>query len=443
MKLTIGIAGVGYVGLTQAVCMASYLTDTKFIAYDIDKGKIDKLSKGEPTIYENGLSELLEKDLSQGNLTFTNNINSLSECSIIFIAVGTPTIAGEQDLRFLKNVVSELSSNFSKEENENKELCLVIKSTVLPGTCEMVAKMVNNNHNIIVANNPEFLKEGTSISDFLSPDKVVLGIDQSHRLARKYSEILVDLYLPIVDKEVIISSSLAVSQACKYVNNDMLGTKIAKINEYRTLFDTMSEEEFSTLMKSLGCDKRISKEFLKSGPGFGGSCFKKDILALVDYARYNNKLNKLPLLNSTILSNENRVRECSDKIINIINSSNPSKVLFLGAAFKSGTDDVRYSTAIDVIRNVVKCISKEIIISIHDPEATYNAKIELSDLNIDTFYDIKDVESLKNIINNYEIIVILTEWPIYSEVFSSNVDVTVIDTRHIVNYLSFKKLISI
>lgn len=435
--MNIGVVGTGYVGLTQAVAMASYLKNHNFIGYDIDKSKIEKLSNGIPTIYEKGLEELLKSDLENGNLSFTNNIDDLHECNFIFIAVGTPTIAGQQDLRFLKNVVNDLNNLFKSYPDH--EVCLVVKSTVLPGTCEMVAKMVKDNPNIIVADNPEFLKEGTSLDDFLNPDKVVLGIDHNHDLAPSYIKSLKQLYTPICNPENIITSTLAVSQACKYVNNDMLATKISKVNEYRTLFSEMSDYEFNTLMHSLGSDSRISDKFLNSGPGFGGSCFKKDVLALVDYARSKGDIKRLPLLGSTVPSNELRIEECYCRINNIIKSHNITEVMFLGAAFKSGTDDVRYSTAIDIIRNVVTR-NPNVIFTVHDPEASENAKLELSDCEINKFSGTKDVTDLVKELpsnsDNSTAVVVLTEWGIYDYMFKTYPDFitsqvgVVIDSRH-------------
>lgn len=440
--MKIGVVGTGYVGLTQVVAMSSYLDKHEFIGYDIDKSKIDKLSKGIPTIYEDGLEDLLINGIKK-NLRFTNDIKDLADCNYIFIAVGTPTIAGQQDLRFLKNVVNDLHELF--RNYPDNEVCFIIKSTVLPGTCEMVAKMVKDNPNIIVADNPEFLKEGTSLSDFLVPDKVVLGVDHNHPLHETYLKTLEELYLPICSADRIIKTTLAVSQACKYVNNDMLATKISKVNEYRTLFSDMTDDEFKTLMKSLGLDSRISCKFLNSGPGFGGSCFKKDVLALVDYARGKNMLKNLPLLESTVVSNENRVSFCANKIANILNDDNIKDVLILGAAFKSGTDDVRYSTSIDIIRALSKSLPN-INFTVHDPEASKNAELELSDCNnIVKFYnetDVKElVESIPSNSDKSTAIVVLTEWPLYNEMFeysdfiSSQIKL-VIDTRHMANNIT-------
>lgn len=442
--MKIGIIGTGYVGLTQTLCMASYLHQHEFIGYDVDKDKIAKLNSGIPTIFEEGLSDLLNTCLSSSkNVKFTNTIEDLGECEIIFIAVGTPmNELGEQNLEYLQSAVQSILPVVCN----NEKVCLVIKSTVLPGTCEHIYSGLSDSlkGKVVIANNPEYLREGFAINDFLHPDKVTIGIktrsnyENFNKLVDYFTEVLVKLYTPIANGKIHVTS-LAVSQAAKYVNNDLLATKIAKINEYRQVFNYMTDSEFDELMKSLGLDSRISDKFLVSGPGFGGSCFDKDTSALCTMALYRGfNESRLPLLHNTLKSNIARAKYCIHNINDMIKMHKPKKILFLGSAFKAGTDDVRYSKAIEIIKGVFDtCNDNAENITILDPKAINNTEYDLRNYNLTkvSFVSTDNVEKIETEILSSNFVVVLTEWSVFKEAFSKipeNTDRIYVDARHIV-----------
>lgn len=427
--MKISIVGLGYVGLTQFLCLANQHLGFEFVGLDIDKSKIDSLNEGKCYIYETGMEDLLNRVLFLNNSKFTTNPDDIRGSDIIFVAVPTPTL-GAQDLTYLEAAINNILDTTCDESP-----LIVIKSTVLPGTCERVQGIVENwgcNHR--VASNPEFLKEGSSIKDFMEADKVVIGTtnDEDYELLR-------EVYSFIEDSK-IIKCTLPVAQAIKYVNNDMLATKIAKINEYRTLFSFMSSEEFSTLTRALGLDSRISPEFMVSGPGFGGSCFPKDVSALATYSL--KRLGKqLPLLSSTMQSNTERVEHILLQIRDSNVTRRAKSVAVLGVAFKAGTDDIREATTIQVLSQL--SISDFDEVFVHDPEAIHNLKKHW--VNTNNPFILSDTDSISDLqtkLEEYDTVIVLTNWPMYKNLDFSKFKF-VIDTRNTVTGVEPSKLLEL
>lgn len=427
--MKISIVGLGYVGLTQFLCLANQHLGFEFVGLDIDKSKIDSLNEGKCYIYETGMEDLLNRVLFLNNSKFTTNLDDIRGSDIIFVAVPTPTL-GAQDLSYLEAAINDILDTTCDESP-----LIVIKSTVLPGTCERVQEIVENwgcSHRVV--SNPEFLKEGSSIKDFMEADKVVIGTtnDEDYELLR-------EVYSFIEDSK-IIKCTLPVAQAIKYVNNDMLATKIAKINEYRTLFSFMSSEEFSTLTRALGLDSRISPEFMVSGPGFGGSCFPKDVSAL---ATYSLKIlgKQLPLLSSTMLSNMERVEYIIKMIKATLFDLQAKSVAVLGVAFKAGTDDIREATSIKVLSGLSLDGGKDIFV--HDPEAIPN--LEKHWINTGDLFNTSDTDSVSDLqtkLEECDAVIVLTNWPMYKNLDFSKFKF-VIDTRNMVTGVEPSKLLEL
>ncbi len=393
MKIT--VIGTGYVGLVSGVCLAKLGHDV--ICVDKDGSKIDSLKKNIIPIFEPGLAELLLEVKNAGKISFTTDLAAaLKGALAVFIAVGTPQGEdGSADLSYVLAAAQEIAE-FSQEYK-----LVVTKSTVPVATGSKVAgviKMVNPALKFGVASNPEFLREGNAIDDFMNPDRIVVGSSDE-----KAAKILAEIYekFPL---EKVVHTDITTAELIKYAANSFLATKISFINEMADLCEKTGGD-IKQLANAVGLDSRIGGKFLNPGPGFGGSCFPKDIMAIVNIAKENDV--ELSLISSVIASNALRKEKMIEKIAAALGGNVAGKkIALLGLAFKGNTDDIRYSPAITIAQGLAK---KSAQIRATDPEAIANSKKELAEFkNIEFFDDAYEA------MTGADLIVIATEWKNYA-----------------------------
>jgi UDPglucose 6-dehydrogenase len=385
--------GTGYVGLVSGPGLADF--GNTVICADIDKEKIERLKKGHIPIYEPGLDELIQRNVKNGTLSFTHNVGkAIEDANVIFIAVGTPMDEdGSADLRYIKAVLKTIS------EHMNSFKLIVIKSTVPIGTGqwaqEQLIKWGVDKNRFAMVSNPEFLREGSSVHDFLYPDRIVIGAEstKAHRIMH---EIYEQAFAQGAQK---LSTNISTSEMIKYASNAFLAAKVSFINEIANLCDATGAQ-VSTVAKGMGMDHRISKHFLKAGPGFGGSCFPKDSQALIHMA--HQKGITLPVIQGSLTTNEQQKVKAIEKVKKMLNVATLENktIAVLGLAFKAHTDDIRYSPAIDVISTLQ---DEQAIIKTYDPQAMKNMQ------NI--FPNITYCLSAQQAIEDTDAVIIMTEWP--------------------------------
>ena len=383
--------GTGYVGLVSGVCFSD-LGNTVYCV-DKDKEKIKLLNKGKVPIYEPGLEELLKKNFKQKKLIFTSNLKlAVEKSDIIFICVGTPTKknSNSANLNYVFQVANQLKKIIKKYK------IIITKSTVPITTGDKIEKILTKlkKKNLVdIVSNPEFLREGEAIRDFVYPDRVVIGTD-----SKKANRILKNLYLPIIKKSSrYLQTSRRGAELIKYASNAFLATKISYINEIANLCEK-TKIDIKDISSGMGLDQRIGDRFLRAGPAYGGSCFPKDTRALLDTAK-KYKVD-LSIVKSTVKSNNNRKIQLSKKIEEILNKRiKGKKITFLGVTFKPNTDDMREAASIPMMKYLNK---KNCEIRYYDPSGE---KKELKYL--------KNVKYFKDISSSCfkaDLIIILTEW---------------------------------
>ncbi len=382
MKLS--VIGCGYVGLVSGVCFADAGHDVTCI--DNNSEKINSLNNNKIPIYEPGLKELLSKN----SIKFTLNIGKEIENSdIILIAVGTPTSnSGEADLSQIYQCAEEIS-NFI-----NPGTLVLVKSTVPVGTCDEIEKIIKEKSTISdfsVVSNPEFLREGNAIYDFVNPDRIVVGLDDHNK-----KDIVLNLYSKFVSKDKILFTTRRSSELIKYASNSMLAMRIIFINEIADLCEKI-EADVTDVAKGIGLDQRIGPHFLEPGPGFGGSCFPKDARALIESGKKYDAPQSL--LESVIVGNEKRKKNISKKVLEKLDTEIEKDVGILGVTFKAETDDIREAPSLTLIPDLIK---KGLNLSIYDPKG----KSEASKL-ID---NVTWKNSAYEVAENSNCIIILTEW---------------------------------
>ena len=390
------MVGTGYVGLVSGVCFSDL--GNKVICADIDKDKINKLNYGNIPIYEPGLSELLKKNFDQKRLTFTTDISSaIKKSDIIFICVGTPTKkkSNTADLKYVYQVANLISKNI------NKYKIIVTKSTVPVTTGDKIEQIIrkkNKRKKFDVISNPEFLREGEAIRDFVYPDRVVIGTN-----SKKGNKIMKSLYLPIIKKEGrYFNTSRRGAEMIKYASNAFLATKISYINEIANLCEKAGVD-VKDISMGMGLDQRIGERFLRPGPAYGGSCFPKDTRALIDTA---NKFKiKLSIVKNVIKSNDHRKNLLLKRVHKIIGKNlKNKKITFLGVTFKPNTDDMREATSLKMIKYLSK---KGAFINYNDPSGP--KKI------LDSINKVKFHKSILSACNKTDLIIIHTEWNEYKQ----------------------------
>ena len=389
MKLC--MIGTGYVGLVSGVCFSD-LGNTVYCV-DNNKNKIDLLNDGKVPIYEPGLEEILKKNYKEKRLIFTSDLKkAVFNSDIIFICVGTPTLKNSDsaDLKYVFNVVKQLKKLISRYK------IIVNKSTVPVCTGDKIENILSNltNKNIVdVVSNPEFLREGEAIRDFIHPDRVIIGTN-----SKKANKIMNALYMPIVKKTSrYYNTSRRGAELIKYASNAFLATKITYINELANLCEKTGVD-IKDISVGMGSDQRIGERFLRAGPAYGGSCFPKDTRALINTA--NQFKTDLSIVKSVVKSNNKRKILLTKRLENILNNKLKNKVItFLGVTFKPNTDDMREASSIPMIKYLNKNNSK---IRYHDPSGEKNEFKKLKNVK---YY--KDIQSA---CFNSDLIVLHTEW---------------------------------
>ena len=423
MKLC--MIGTGYVGLVSGVCFADLGNDV--ICVDKDNNKINNLKKGIIPIYEPGLEELVLKNYKNKRLNFSTNLKeSIKKSDIVFVCVGTPTRrnSNSADLSQVYSVAKEISKSI------NKFKIIINKSTVPVTTGDEVEKIISKKVSrkyFSVVSNPEFLREGEAIRDFIYPDRVVIGSNDE-----KSKKILKNLYSPLISKGAkFVSTNRRAAELIKYASNAFLATKITFINEIANLCEKtgIDVEDISI---GIGLDKRIGSRFLRAGPAYGGSCFPKDTKAIVSTA--DKFKTNLSVIKSVIKSNEIR-SDILQKRVNLIlkNKVKNKKISFLGVTFKANTDDMRDSSSLKLIPYLSRRGAQ---IKYYDPTGF---KKEFSKLK-----NVEFSQSIQDSIKGSDLIIIHTEWNDFKSInfrkFSKNKNLIIYDMRNIFSPDKIKKM---
>ena len=423
MKLC--MIGTGYVGLVSGVCFSD-LGNTVYCV-DKDINKIESLNNGNIPIYEPGLEEILKKNYKQKRLIFTNDLKkAVLKSEIIFICVGTPTKknSNSADLKFVFNVVKELKKIIKTYK------IIVTKSTVPVTTgdkIENILARLKKNKLVDVVSNPEFLREGEAIRDFIYPDRVVVGTNSI-----KANKILQSLYLPIIKKKnKYFNTSRRGAELIKYASNAFLATKISYINELANLCEKTGVD-IKDVSVGIGSDQRIGERFLRAGPAYGGSCFPKDTRALSDTAKKFKS--NLSIVDTVIKSNENRKKLLIKKIDKILKGKIKNKVItFLGVTFKPNTDDMREASSIPMIKYLNK---KKCTIKYYDPSGEKNEFKRLQ--------NVKYHSTINSACSNSDLIIIHTEWNDFKLINFKKIvkknSFIIYDMRNIYSPIKMKKL---
>ena len=394
--MKIGIIGTGYVGLPTGVGLAE-LGNT-VVCVDKLKEKIDSLKQGKMTLYEEGLEELFKKNIENGRLSFTTNMQKAVEgADVVLIAVGTPPhpVTHEADLSFIYAAATELADYLTDYT------VVATKSTVPVGTGDNIEKIIrekNPTARFDVISLPEFLREGFAVHDFFHPDRIVVGSN-----SEKAKDIIKELYKPFEGKTQMLFVSRRSSETIKYASNAFLAMKIHYINEIAD-FCEKAGADVSEVAKGMGLDSRIGPKFLNAGLGFGGSCFPKDTMAMAFMGRMLGT--PIDLIETTIKGNKDRKKQMAERILNAIKDIPNAKIGILGLAFKNGTDDCRQSPAMDIIEELLQ---HQANIIAYDPKAMGTACQILGD-------KIDYADDMYAVAKETDALVILTEWPEFSSI---------------------------
>ena len=419
----ITILGTGYVGLVSGAGISDF--GHSVICADIIKEKIKSLKNGKIPIYEPGLEELVNKNVDVGRLSFTSNIDAaIQEAEVIIIAVGTPEAEdGTADISAVKSVARAIGKNI----NGYKVICT--KSTVPVGTGKLITKIINetkdSKYEFDYVSNPEFLREGSAVKDFLWPDRVVIGADND-----KAFKVMKEVYSPLyINDKPILHTSVITAEMIKYAANAFLALKISYINEVANLCDSLGADVHQ-VAKAMGQDGRISPKFLHPGPGFGGSCFPKDTKAFAALSRAQGL--RMNTIEAAIETNDIQKQIMVDKMKNLMGGNFDGKqIAVLGLAFKPNTDDIRDSASITMIDSIIKGGGH---IRAYDPIANQSMKNIFPDLNYFMSWEeaIKDADG----------VAIMTEWNEFRGISLSSLksllkSPIILDTR---NIFSIEKL---
>ncbi len=394
MKIT--MIGTGYVGLVTGTCFAEF--GHHVICVDKDQKKIDKLIEGVIPIYEPGLDALVEKNVKEGRLTFTTTLpEAVSQAEAVFLAVGTPTSRrgdGYADLTYIYEASREVAQHLTDYT------VIVDKSTVPVGTArqvERIVREVNPSADFDVASNPEFLREGAAISDFMRPDRVVIGVEEP-----RAEQVLRNIYKPLYRRETpIVQTGIETAELTKYAANAFLASKISFINEMALLCDEIGANVID-LARGIGMDGRIGSKFLHPGPGYGGSCFPKDTMALLRIAQEHGQ--SLRVVEAAVEVNGAQKAKMIKKIRDIFGGSVTGKTLaVLGLTFKPETDDMRDAPSITILPALLE---KGAVIKAHDPQGMEEAAKLLPD-------GIHYVNNSYEACKEADAVILLTEWNQY------------------------------
>lgn len=390
------VIGTGYVGLVTGTCFSEVGADVTCI--DVDAAKIENLKKGILPIYEPGLEEMVNRNVEKKRLHFSTSLkDTIADCDVAFIAVGTPPDEdGSADLKYVLAVASSIGQYMSKP------LAVVTKSTVPVGTSEKVRKALQKELdkrgakiNYYISSNPEFLKEGAAIEDFMKPDRIVVGIDNPAG-----EEVMRKLYKPfLMNGHPIIFMDIASAEMTKYAANAMLATKISFMNDIANLCEIMGAD-VNMVRKGIGSDGRIGNKFIYPGVGYGGSCFPKDVKALIKTAKENKY--DMRILNAVEDVNDSQKEVLFNKVRTRFNNDLKGKNFALwGLSFKPKTDDMREAPSLVIIEKLLKAGATVVA---YDPVAKHEAHRILGDT-------ISFAADMYNTLNNADALLIVTEWP--------------------------------
>lgn len=406
--MKIAVAGTGYVGLVSGVCLAAKGHDV--VCIDLDQAKVDKINRGEPPIYEEGLEELLKANIGKRLRASTNLHEAVVNSDVSLIAVGTPFDGSSIDVSYIRQVSREIGAALRDRDDYHM---VVVKSTVVPGTTdEVVLPILESESNkkagvqFGVGMNPEFLREGDAISDFMNPDRIVVGgIDEKAR------DTLAEMYAPFEGVDVLRTNPKT-AEMIKYASNSLLATLISFSNEIGNLCASIGDIDAMEVMRGVHLDKRFSpiladgtrvnpssNSYLEAGCGFGGSCFPKDVKALISHGQKHGS--DMALLDSVIAVNAKQPAKMLEMLDKHIANRKGVKVAILGLAFKPGTDDMRESPAIPVVNALA---AEGAILSAFDPIASEEAKHEFKDI------EIAYCESVADAVAGAEAVLIMTRW---------------------------------
>lgn len=391
------VIGTGYVGLVTGACLADF--GNSVMCADISEDKIHKLKQGIIPIYEPGLKEVVDRNVEKKRLFFTTEVeDAIRNTEVIFIAVGTPPGAGgEADL----STVLKVSETIAKNLNGYK--VIVTKSTVPAGTGEKVRKVLlehgPKNAEFDVVSNPEFLREGSAVGDFMRPDRVVIGVNSD-----RAAEIMRQVYRPLyINETPMVITNVETSEMIKYASNAFLAVKISFINEIANICEQIGAD-VQVVAKAMGLDGRISPKFLHAGGGFGGSCFPKDTLALVKTSEDVNR--PTLVVKAAIEANRLQKLRMVEKIINLTGDLRGKTIGLLGLSFKPNTDDIRDATSLVIIEEILKAGGK---IKAYDPAAMDSVKTQYPEFQIQYCNDAYEVAE------NTDCLVLVTEWNEFRE----------------------------
>lgn len=390
------IIGTGYVGLPTGVGLAAFGHTVTCI--DKVKSKIDALKAGHITLYENRLEELFHENVKAGRLSFTTSMQEgVSQADVVIIGVGTPfhPVAQKADMKYLHAAVTELAAYLQDYT------VIAIKSTVPVGTgddVEIIIKMKNPQAQFDVVSLPEFLREGYAVHDFFNPDRVVVGLHSERAKAA-----IMELYKPITDKTTMLFVSRCSAETIKYASNSFLAMKIHYINEMAN-FCEKTGADIEEVAKGMGLDTRIGPKFLHAGPGYGGSCFPKDTLAMLFMAKHNDV--EMSLIHSTIEGNRKRKIQMAERILAAVKDLEKPRIAVWGLAFKNGTDDCRESPAVDIIGEL---LDYPVEIAAYDPKAKESAFNLLG-------HKVRYVDSMYEAVQDADVLAILTEWEEFKQI---------------------------
>ena len=388
--MKVGIIGTGYVGLPTGVGLAEL--GNQVVCIDREPSKIDALKAGKITLYEDGLEELFHKNVKEGRLSFTTSMkDGVADADLVIIAVGTPPhpVTKEADMKYIHAAATELA------EHLTGYTVVATKSTVPVGTGDVVEGLIakkNPKADFDVVSLPEFLREGFAVYDFFHPDRIVVGAN-----TEKAANVIRELYKPFEGKTNMLFVKRRSSETIKYASNAFLAIKIHYINEMAN-FCEKTGADIAEVAKGMGLDSRIGPRFLNPGPGYGGSCFPKDTMAMAYMARQNDV--DMTLINAAINGNLNRKKQMAERILDAVKDIENPKIAVLGLAFNDGTDDCRESPAMEIIGNLLE---QNADITAYDPKAMGTAKLLVGD-------KIKYADDMYAALKDADVLAVLTEW---------------------------------
>ncbi len=416
--MNVAIIGTGYVGLPTGVGLAEL--GHQVVCIDREQSKIDALQAGKITLYEDGLEELFRKNTKEKRLHFTTSMkDGISNAELVIIAVGTPPhpITKEADMKYIHAAATELA------EHLTRYTIIATKSTVPVGTgddIEILIAKKNPQAEFDVVSLPEFLREGYAVHDFFNPDRIIVGANSD-----KAKEKIKELYKAFDNEIPMLFVSRRSSETIKYASNAFLAMKIHYINEMAN-FCEKADANIYEVAQGMGLDSRIGPKFLTPGPGYGGSCFPKDTLAMAYMARQNDV--EMSLITATIKGNDNRKKEMAERIVNAVKYIDNPKIAVLGLAFKNGTDDCRESPAIEIVSELV---NRKYSVFAYDPKAMKNAEPLIGS-------KITYCQSAYEAVENADVLAILTEWEEFKKLDLNKIaslmkNKTIIDCRNMLD----------